>query len=206
MKQLLAALSVIIFFTSCAVGEKKVFVLGSGSINVDTENRKITTSGKGHNESTVSFHDEGTTGLEITSLAGNATVNVEGTGIFIINAKADTIVGSWVNYTAPKKAVEQISEEELRANIDSLQQIIDGKVSADKKTFYILPNHAVKVTGNTAAHIVTPFHQMTSIEVKKGETPEVYRFYMISEARATLQKLKNFLGESDEPVNEPSEK
>jgi hypothetical protein len=202
MKQLLSSLALAIILASCAAGHKKVYVLGLGTLNVDTDNRKISSSGKGHNEKEVLLYEEGKAGFDITSDVGNATVTMEENGIYIINAKKDTVVGSSVNYTAPKTEVDKISEAELRSNIDSLQQIIDGKVSAEKKTFYILPNHAVRITSNTEANVVTPFHQMTSLEVKKGETPEVYRFYLISEARATLEKLKSFLGEGNQPVNQ----
>jgi hypothetical protein len=75
-------------------------------------------------------------------------------------------------------------------------------VSAEKKTYFILPNKAVKVSSNSEAHIVTPFHQMTSVSSKKGETPEVYRFYPIAEVRATMQKLKAMMGD-EVPVNDP---
>ncbi len=202
MKLLLASVLGMVLLASCAAGHKKVFVLSHGTAEIDTDNRKISAAGKGHDEKTVLFHDEGKTDIQVSSQAGNATVSLDGTGVYILNIKTDTIIGSFVNYTAPKKEVDKISEEELRANIDSLEQIINGRVSIEKKTFFILPNQAVKISDNTDAHIVTPFHQMTSIAVKKDETPEVYRFYMISEARETLQKLKGFLGEGNAPVNQ----
>lgn len=202
MKQLIAALSVIALFSSCASGHKKVIVLSQGTANIDTDNRTITTSGNGHEEKTVLFHDEGKIELQLTTQQGKFPVPLEGTGVFILNAKQDTIVGSFVNYTAPKTKGERIGEEELRANIDSLEQIVSGKVSAEKKTFFILPGQAVRVSENTEAHIVTPYHQMTSISVKQGQTPEVYRFYPISEVRATLLKLKGFTGD-EQPVNDP---
>ena len=202
MKQLLAFLSIVIILASCSAGHKKVYVLSHGEPMIDTDNRKISASGKGHLEKEVIFHDEGKVDLEISSQAGNKTVTLEETGIYILNIKTDTIVGSWVNYTAPKTEVNKLSIDDMDAYIDSLQQIIDGKVSAEKKTFFILPNQAIKITNNTEAHIITPFHQMTSMEIKTGETPEVYRFYMMSEARATLNRLKTMVGESGKPVNE----
>ena len=202
MKQLLTCFSLLAFLASCSSGQKKVYVISNGEANIDTDNRKITVSGRGHQEKEIVLYDEGRSDFDITSQAGNATVSLPDNGIYLVNLKSDTIVGSWVNYTAPKTEVDKISEEELRANIDSLQKIISGQVSAEKKTFFILPNQAVKITGNTEAHVVTPFHRMTSMEVKKGETPEVYRMYMISEVRATLDKLKGFIGESDQPVNQ----
>jgi hypothetical protein len=202
MKQLLASLSLIVILASCSAEYKKVYVLSHGEPKIDTDNRKISASGSGHLEQEVIFHDDAKVDLEISSQAGNKTVSLEENGIYILNIKKDTIIGSWVNYTAPKKEREKLSIEDMEANIDSLQQIIDGKVSAEKKTFFILPNHAVRITPNQKAQIITPFHQMTSLEVNKGETPEVYRFYMISEARATLLKLKALIGETDTPVNE----
>lgn len=202
MKLLLACLSLIFIISSCSSGHKKVHIISFGEANIDTDNRKITVSGRGHQEKEIMLYDEGNIDFDITSQAGNATVSLPDNGIYLVNIKPDTIVGSSVSYTAPKTEIDKISEEELRSNIDSLEQIISGKVSAEKKTFYILPNHAVKITGNTEAHVITPFHRMTSMEVKKGETPEVYRLYMISEVRATLDKLKGFLGETGKPVNQ----
>jgi len=71
------------------------------------------------------------------------------------------------------------------------------------KTYFILPNQAIKISDNQEATIITPYHQMTSLEVKKGETPEVYRFYTIEETRATLEKLKGMMGVTEKPVNDP---
>lgn len=179
-----------------------MIVLSQGTANIDTDNRTITTSGNGHEEKTVLFHDEGKVELQLNTQQGKSSVVLEGTGVYILNAKQDTIVGSFVNYTAPKTKGERIGEEELRANIDSLEQILAGRVSEQKKTYFILPGQAVRVSGNSEAHIVTPYHQMTSISVKQGETPEVYRFYPIAEVRATLLKLKGFTGD-EQPVNDP---
>ena len=125
MKQLLACLSLIVILVSCSSGHKKVYVLSHGTANIDTDNRKITVSGKGHEEKEIVLYDEGKIDFELVSQAGTATVSLDDNGIYIINTKKDTIVGSGVGYTAPKTEREKISEEELRANIDSLQQIID---------------------------------------------------------------------------------
>lgn len=202
MKKFTLAFSIAVLLGACASGHKKVIVISQGTANIDTDNRTITTSGKGHEEKTVLFHDEGKVDLQLTTAQGKSTVSLEGTGVFLLNAKADTIVGSFVNYTAPKTKGETISDERLRADIDSLEQLVSGRVSAEKKTFFILPGQAVRVSENAGAHIVTPFHQMTSIAVKPGTTPEVYRFYPISEVRTTLEKLKGFTGD-EKPVNDP---
>jgi hypothetical protein len=136
--------------------------------------------------------------LKVSSQAGNATVALKQNGIYLLNTKRDTIVGSFVNYGAPKKEVKHLTEEEFNRDIDSLEQIISGKVKPGK-TFYILPNQAVWITSNFDATIITPYHQMSSISVKKGEAPEVYRFYPLQDSRATLEKLKHG---DDKPVND----
>lgn len=206
MKPLLACLSLIVVLASCSKSQKRVLIVSQGASLVDSDKRQITAAGSGHEEKEVMLYDEGKIDYEITSQAGTAKVSFDGDGIFILNLKKDTIVGSASAYTNPKDSVTQVGREKLMANIDSLQQILDGKVSAEKKTFYILPNHAVKITGNMDAQVVMPYHQMTSISVKEGTTPEVYRFYLISETRATLEKLKGFLGEGNQPVNDPVKK
>jgi hypothetical protein len=201
MKQLTACLSAIILLASCSEGKKKVIIISEGTADVNTDARTITTKGRGHEEKTVLFYGDGSIDLKVTSPTGNATVTLADNGVYFLNTKKDTIVGSFVNYTAPKKESRTISDAEMQKNIDSLELILSGKVQYGK-TYFILPNQAVKITENEDATIITPFHQMTSLEVKPGQTPEVYRFYPIKETRATLEKLKGMMGITDKPVNE----
>lgn len=198
MKRLIASFSVIILLASCEAGNKKVIVLSEGSANINTQEKTITTKGRGHEEKTVIFYEGDNMDLSISSQAGKATVKLTQNGIYLLNTKRDTIVGSFVNYGAPRTEVKRLSVEEVNSYIDSLEQIVSGKVKPGK-TFFILPNQAIWITGNQDATIVTPYHQMTSLEVKKGEKPEVYRFYPLQESRATLEKLK---GDDDKPVND----
>jgi hypothetical protein len=201
MKKLAASLSVIILLASCADGGKKVFVISEGTANINTDDRTINVAGSGHEEKEVMFHESGKMDLKLSTQRGNATVTLTDNGVYILNAKKDTIVGSFVNYTAPKTQGKRITEAEMKANVDSLQRILAGDVSYGK-TYFVAPGQAVKITDNQDATIITPFHQMTSIAAEKGKTPEVYRFYMISEVRTTLQKLKDLMGEGDTPVND----
>jgi len=203
MKRLTALLSVIVLLASCEKsGTKKVYVLSEGTADINTNDRTITTKGRGHEEKEVLFYDDGKITLNVSSQAGKAEVALPDDGIYILNTKKDTIVGSFVNYAAPKTEVKHLSDAELAAYVDSLQQIVSGNAKAGK-TFYILPNQAVKITSNMDATVITPYHQMTSIEYKKGQSPEVYRFYPISESRATLDKLKTMTGDKgDKPVND----
>lgn len=200
MKKLTASLFIIVSLASCAAGSKKVIIISEGAADVNTDDRTIITKGRGHEEKTVMFYESGKMDLKIASAAGNNTVTLSDNGTYFLNTKNDTIVGSFVNYIAPRTVGKTVSETELRASIDSLQQLLSGNVKYGK-TYYILPNQAAKVTDNQDAIIITPYHQMTAIEVKKGETPEVYRFYPIADVKATLEKLKGFLGD-EKPVND----
>jgi hypothetical protein len=201
MKRLTACLSLIVLLASCAAGNKKVFVISEGSANINTDERTITVSGSGHEEKELMFYEDGKMDLKLLTQKGNTTVSLTDNGVYILNAKQDTIVGSFVNYTAPKTEGKRITEEEMKANVDSLQQILSGNVKYGR-TYFILPGQAARITGNSDATIITPYHQMTSMSAEKGKTPEVYRFYMIADVRTTLQKLKNLMGEGEQPVND----
>jgi hypothetical protein len=54
----------------------------------------------------------------------------------------------------------------------------------------LLPNTGVKITNNIDAHVVGPYHQMTSIAKEGDKDPEVYRFYSIKEVRELITKLE----------------
>ena len=83
-----------------------------------------------------------------------------------------------------------MSQEQLLHNIDSLNQMIQGiNISAANQTFFILPNTAAKITANTEATIVGPYHRMTSIAKEGDKEPQVYRFYSITEVREMVDKL-----------------
>ena len=107
MKRLTALLSVIVLLASCEKsGTKKVYVLSEGTADINTNDRTITTKGRGHEEKEVLFYDDGKITLNVSSQAGKAEVALPDDGIYILNTKKDTIVGSFVNYAAPKTEVK----------------------------------------------------------------------------------------------------
>lgn len=207
MKQLTVCLSVAALLASCSEGAKKLIVISEGTADINTNDRVINVKGRGHEEKTVMLYGDGSTEFKLNGGTGSNTLTFPENGTYIVNAKKDTIVGSYVNYGAPKTEVKKLTAEEMHQNIDSLEQIVNGKTKAGA-TFFILPGQAVKITSNNDAYIVTPYHQMTTVEKQQGKTPEVYRFYPISETRATLERLKSMMGEGsgDKPVNDPPKK
>jgi hypothetical protein len=172
---------------------KRVLVISRGPATIDKDTKTITvTSGSSSEEQTVDFDTKDKITLQINSQAGKASVDLDAPGYYVLNAKPDTIVGSYQRYGAPPKETQTFTQEFIKHQIDSLQGLIkDSNVSAANRNYFILPNHVVRVTDNTDAFIVGPFHQMTSIQQQGNKEPEVYRFYMVSEIRETLDHLKS---------------
>lgn len=174
-------------FASCS--NHKLVVMSKGEAKINAEAGTIvSTDGAGHTEQSVAT---GTTHWTIESPAGKGSFDLSEKGLYVVNAKSDTIIGSYQNYVAAEKAGQVISQEMVAQKLDSLKQLAEGKnVSVANRNFYILPNQAVWVTKNVAAEIVGPYHKMTSANSNNGEAPEVYRFYSIKEIRETISKLE----------------
>lgn len=191
MKQLTACLFLIVLLSACAGNQKKVTVLSKGAADVNTDAKTIVaTDGSGHEEKTVTVSGDKVV-FKLQSPAGDASVELKDNGYYIINVKNDTIIGSYVPYNAPKQTQDVISQDMLKQRIDSLNQLIENKnVTAANRNFYILPNTAVRITDNLEAIVVTPYHQMRSIEKSGDKDPEVYRFYSIKEMRENIAKLQ----------------
>jgi len=194
MKKIGCFFAISILLAACGGNNlKRVLVISKGPATIDKEAKTITvTSGTSSEEQTVDFDTKDKVTLQINSQAGKATVDLDSPGLYVLNAKPDTIVGSYQRYGAPPAETKVYTQEFLKHQIDSLQQLIkDSNVSAANRNYFILPNHAVKVTDNTDAFIVGPFHQMTSIQKQGDKEPEVYRFFMVSEIRETIDHLKS---------------
>ncbi|NDA61385.1 MAG: hypothetical protein EBX50_05010 [Chitinophagia bacterium] len=187
MKNWVSLLLVGSLFASC--NNYKLVVMSKGEAKINAETGSIaSTDGAGHTEQSVATSSKHWT---VESPAGKAIFDLSEKGLYVVNAKNDTIIGSYQNYVSAEKAGQIISQEMLAQKLDSLKQLAEGKnVSDANRNFYILPNQAVRVTGNVDAEIVGPYHKMTSAASKNGETPEVYRFYSIKEIRETIGKLE----------------
>lgn len=192
MKQLTFSLLALTLFASCSSNIKRVYVLSKGPATIDESAKTISAKdGTGHEEKVVSYTDATAT-IQLDAPAGKTTITLTDKGLYVMNVKNDTIIGSLQNYTAPKLQQNLLTQEDLKVKIDSLQQLVDGKIVSKEKNFFILPNQAVKITDNLEAIIVTPYHQMRSAEKVDGQAPEVYRFYSIREIRETIGKLEGF--------------
>ncbi len=165
--------------------------MSKGAAEVDVNAGTILSKdGAGHEEQILNINSKKVS-FKLTTPNGEATVEMLENGLYIINVKNDTIIGSYQKYTKADKAQNVLTQEVLKQKIDSLILLSEGKnVSAANRNFFILPNQATKISENNTAQVVGPYHQMRSAEMVDGKEPEVYRFYSIKEIREMIVKLQ----------------
>ena len=192
MKTILSGLSLILLLVSCGSnGSKKILIMPKGKATVNKEAKTVTVaSGTSHEEQTVDFPGGDALTLQVTTANNKFSADVPQTGYYVLNAKTDTLIGSYQNYSAPASETKVISQDDLKHRIDSLQKLLSGNVSDPKKTFYILPGKAVKITDNLDAIIVGPFNSLTTLEQTGDKAPEVYKFYTSKDVRETLERVQ----------------
>ena len=189
MKILLAAIAGLML-ASCGGVKRKVIVYTNGTPTI--EGNTITLSDRsGHNEVEFLPTDKTIT----VKLPGNVTqtftVDGDGTdGLYILNLKKDTLIGSFQPVGAESKQ-ETISQENLKFRIDSLNQLMTGKnVSEAKRNFFIPPQQIKRISANDKAQIVGPFLRMPE---SFAGTPEVYKFYTNGEVRESVSRLEKMV-------------
>jgi hypothetical protein len=177
-------------FSLNACKEKRVIVMSKGPAEINTDNRTIKAKdGAGHEEKAFAVSSSKAT-FQLSTPAGEATVDFPESGLYILNVKNDTIIGGYQKYADPNEKRSTITQEKLRHMIDSVILLSEGKnASAANRTFYILPNKAVKISDNVAADVVGPYHRMRSAEKVDGKDPEVYHFFSIKEIREKIAEM-----------------
>jgi hypothetical protein len=191
MQKILVALLMLTLFTACGGTRKRIVVMSKGTATIDEAAKTITAKeGTGHEQKTISFSDA-VVDLKLIAPAGETQISLKENGLYILNVKNDTIVGSYQKYTTQSDAQNLVTQEVLKHKIDSLQQLIIGKnANAANRNFFILPNQVVKISDNLESTVVSPYHQMLSAEKVEGKDPEIYRFFSVKEVRETIAKLE----------------
>jgi len=189
-----------ILFASCSGNIKKVIVYANHDADINQDTKTITQKDdEGHIDKELDYTSGGKVELRVQQKDGTSTtLEMLDAGYYIVNAKVkDTIIGGFQNYSTPEEANRVITQDELKHDIDSLLQMIEGKnINKANRTFFIPPNTVAKITSNSDATIVGPYHRMTSVEKQGDKEPEVYRFYSINEVRETIGKLQKLTGEN----------
>ena len=190
MKKLLTIITAAILLAACG-GDKKIIVMSKGPAVINTDTKTISAKdGSGHEEKEAVVSGDKIV-FSLSTPTGEAKVELFKNGLYIINVKSDTIIGSYQQYGDPKLAKTMIMQTQMKHDLDSLRLLVDGKnVSEANRNFYILPNQAVKISDNINAQVVGPYHRMRSAEKVDGKDPEVYRFYSIKEIREMIVKLE----------------
>ncbi len=193
MQKLIVCLSVLALLSSCASNNKRLIVMSKGAAEVNTDAKTIAAKdGAGHDEKTVDITGEKIS-FKLSSPVGDANVELTDNGLYVINVKNDTIIGSYQAYADPKTIKNVVSQEELKVKIDSLIQLTEARnINAANRNFFILPNTAAKISSNIDAIVVGPYHKMTSAEKVGDKDPEVYRFFSIKEIREEITRLQGF--------------
>jgi hypothetical protein len=179
-------------FAACSGGSKEVIVMGSGKVTLG-ENSVTIEPGTRHNEVRLQVTADKIT---IKGFEGATEVAVPETGLYILNLKKDTLVGSY------QRVVEgmgetKITQDVLKARVDSLNQLMTGaNVNAANRNFFLPPGQMAKITTNTEAQVIGPYLRMpTSFE--GGKDHEIYKFYTNKEVSELVEKLKPVMNPVD---------
>lgn len=197
LSSLALCLAAICLLAACS-GEshhKKVVIMSNGKLTMDETKTKIKQDpGNTHVEETLEFTTDKVK-LEVESAQGNKTFDLTDDGIYVLNIKVDTLVGSVVNYSDAAKA-SSISGEQLERMIDSTRQMLEGKNASDeKKTYFIVPGNIKKLSSDANVQVIGPYKGIPyKVDVdESGKAIEIYKFFTNKQKRETLDDmLKRF--------------
>src|SRR3954467_6953432 len=120
MKKILGIFSVVLLLSACK--DKKLVVMSKGPAEVNTDAKTISAKdGTSHEEKEVTL-SSGNVTYKIISPAGEASLDLPGDGLYIVNVKSDTIVGGYQSFSDPKNQ-KVITQVELKHRIDSMIEL-----------------------------------------------------------------------------------
>ncbi|MBS1596656.1 MAG: hypothetical protein JST75_00415 [Bacteroidetes bacterium] len=187
MKRIIFAILILTTIASCS-HKKTILVYSSGEIKLDDSKKNITVSeGTTHQENEIEFSTSGPVTLNVQTPTGKYTLEAPDDGLYIANLKNDTVVGSYQRVGSTSNS--KITQEQLKAQLDSLQQLIVGKnISVANKNYFIPPGKISKINTTGTTKIFGPY---TSIPASfdAGSVSEIYKFYTNKEVREIIDKL-----------------
>lgn len=190
---------------ACKGHSKTILVYANSNIKADATNTNITVGdGTTHREQELSFVTGDPVTLNVTTGSGKLTLSAPEDGLYIANLKNDTVIGSMQHVGAD--ADSRITQEALKAKLDSLQQLVNNQnVNAANKNYYLLPNTIAKISGESKAKVFGPFTTIPG-SFDAGSVPEIYKFYSIKEIRDIIAKLSAMTGEKKPEAPASAEK
>jgi hypothetical protein len=163
--------------------------VGDNSITIDP--------GTTHNEQTLRVTADKVT---VKGMEGVNEIAVAEDGLYIINLKKDTIVGSYQR-VGEGIGETRITQDMLKSRVDSLNQLTTGaNVNATNRNFFLPPGQVAKVTTNLNAQVIGPYHTMPTT-FEGGKEHEIYKFYTTKQIREIVQKLQPVMNKDSTVVN-----
>jgi hypothetical protein len=188
---------VIVCFAACKGHEKKVLVYASDKIQVDNTQQHITVSsgdGTTHHEQELDFNTGDPVTLNVESPQGKYTISIPDDGLYIVNLKTDTVVGSR-QHVGSEGGEARITQDALKQKLDSLQKLTQGQnVSEANQNYFIVPGKASRLTTETKAKVFGPFTTIPGA-FDAGSVPAIYKFYSMKEMREIIAKLDKMMSQ-----------
>lgn len=190
--KLVAATLLIVTFTACSGGGKKILIMASGSLTVDDKDQKNikVEPGTRHTEKEILLDGNDKQTLTVQGLDGNKTFDVTESGHYVLNLKPDTLVGGMVRYGTGGRS-SNLTGEDVDHIIDSTQKLMLGQnASDDNKTYFIVPFSIKKISANTESRIIGPYNGIPgTVDSDAGKTPEMYKFFTNKQKRESVEDL-----------------
>jgi hypothetical protein len=189
MKYLVSLFAIAIFISSCSSGGgKKVIVMASGKVQANG-NAITLQPGTTHNEVTV---EAGGDIVTVTSPTGSQDFAVKEPGIYVLNLKKDTLVGSYQR-TGTDNSQQRISQDDLFNRVDSLTALMNGtNVSEAARNYNIPPMSIARISANSEAQIIGPFRKLPG-SFDPSKEHEIYKFYTNKEIAEIITNVKKML-------------
>lgn len=186
---MLLMLAGLYFLVGCSEGEqKKVLVMASGKVNIN-DNVITLEPGTTHTENEVPVTKDK---LTVTTPSGSSDFAVPDAGLYILNIKNDTLVGSYQRI-GTENSQELITQANLRTRLDSLNQLLVGtNANSANRNYFIPPNQIVKITANAGAQIIGPYKTVPG-SFEGGKEHEIYKFYTNKEMHEIVDKLSKMV-------------
>jgi hypothetical protein len=185
---LLWLISLCVFSACSEKPGKKVLVMASGKVQIK-DNVITLEPGTTHTENEITLSNGKVT---VNTPAGSSDFTAPDAGLYILNIKSDTLIGSYQRI-GTENSQTVISQENLRTRIDSLNQLMVGSNSnAANKNFFIPPNQILKVTANPEAQIIGPYKTVPG-SFEGGKEHEIYKFYTNKEMHEIVGKLSKMV-------------
>lgn len=181
--------SAVLSLAACKSHQKKILIYASSNITVDDSKQHVTvTDGTTHHEQELDFTTGSPVNLDVQSPQGKLSVSAVDDGLYILNLKPDTVIGSYKHVGTTART--SISDQELKASIDSLQKLVaDQNVSEANRNYFVAPGKMVRITSNTDAKVFGPYNTIPGA-FDAGSVPELYKFYTINQVRELIDHLK----------------